>query len=111
MDSTGWIVLAGPYRLDRIGIDIGFERRTWILCAGWFFTGWIVWMDWMCCSWDRGGVEGPALAGTRTGELPLVLERERHHWLLRVGRRWEVVAGTNCVGATRARSICVGIEK
>ena len=38
-------------------------------------------------------------------------ERQRHHWLLGDGRRWEAVSGTNCVSAARERSICVGAEK
>ena len=45
------------------------------------------------------------------GALPLAPERERHHWILKGGRWWEAVADTNCVGAARARSICVGAAK
>ena len=42
-----------------------------------------------------------------TGAPPLAPGQERHHWLLRGGGLWEVVDGTNCVGAARARSIFV----
>ena len=31
-------------------------------------------MDWMGSWWDRGGMEGPALAGAGTGAPPLDLE-------------------------------------
>ena len=42
LDRIGLIVsavLSGSYCLDRIGIGLGFARRNWILCAGWFATG------------------------------------------------------------------------
>ena len=45
--------------------------------------------------WDGGGMEGPMLAGVGMRAPPLALE----------GRR-EAVAGTDCVGTARARSIC-----
>ena len=35
------------------------------------------------------------------------LEQEHHHWNLRSGGRWGVVAGTNYVIAARAHSSCV----
>ena len=50
------------------------------------------------------------LAGVGMGAPALALEQKRQHWLLRSGGRWEAVAGTNCVGAARARSICVGAK-
>ena len=56
-------------------------------------------------------MEGPTLEGSGMGVTTLALERERHHWILRGGGMWEAVAVTNCVGATRARSICVGAVK
>ena len=68
-------------------------------------------MDWMGHWWDGGGMEGLTLAGAGTGAPPLAPEKELHHWLLRGGRLWEVVAGTNCVGAARERSICFGAAK
>ena len=57
------------------------------------------------------GLDGPTLAPAGTGAPPLVPEQECHHWLLRGGGLWEVVAGTNFVSAARARSICVGEAK
>ena len=57
------------------------------------------------------GWYGPTLAGAGTGLPPLELELERHHWIFRVGVLWGVVDSTNCVGAARARSICVGEAK
>ena len=57
------------------------------------------------------GWYGPMLAVAETGAPPLSPKRERRHWLLRGGGLWEVVAGTNCIGASRAHSICVGVAK
>ena len=57
------------------------------------------------------GWYGPTLACAGSGAPPLAPEWERHHWLLRGDGLREVVAGTNYVGAARARSICVGEEK
>ena len=57
------------------------------------------------------GWDGRTLAPAGTGAPPWAMEQERHRWLLRVGGLWEVVAGTNCVGATSTRSICVGEVK
>ena len=59
MDCIGWIVLAGLYRLDRIHIGLGFARRKWLLCAGWFATGCMGKMNWMGRWWYGGGMEGP----------------------------------------------------
>ena len=53
------------------------------------------------------GWDGLTLAPAVTGAPPWVPEQERHRWILRGGGLWEVVAGTNCVGAARTRSICV----
>ena len=47
MDHIDWIVPAGSYWLDRIGIGLGFSRRNWLLCAGWFATGWMGRMNWI----------------------------------------------------------------
>ena len=68
-------------------------------------------MDWIGHWWEGGGMEGPTLAGVIMVDPPLAPERERHHWLLRSGGWWEAVAGTNFIGAARARSICVGATK
>ena len=56
-------------------------------------------------------MEGPTLSGVETGAPTLAPERECHNWLLRGGRRWEAVAGTNCDGAARVWSICVVAEE
>ena len=71
----------------------------------------MVGMDWMGRWRDRSGMEGRNLAGVIMVEPPLVPERERQHWLLKSDGRWEAVAGTNFIGAARARSIFVGAEK
>ena len=68
-------------------------------------------MDWMGHWCDGGGMEGLSLVGYGTGVPPLAPEREPNHSLLRGGGRWEAVAGTNYVGAARARSIFVGAAK
>ena len=57
------------------------------------------------------GWGGPTLVGAGTGAPPLAPEQERHHWLLRGGGLWEVVAITNYVVAARERSICVVASK
>ena len=59
LDRIGLIVSAGSsgfYRLDRIGISLGFSRRNWILCAGWFANVWMRHMDWMGQGWSWGGI-------------------------------------------------------
>ena len=53
------------------------------------------------------GWDGKTLAPAGTGAPPLAPEQERHHWLLRGDGVWEVVAGTNFVGAARTRIMCV----
>ena len=70
-------VSSGSYRLDRIGIGLGFSGRNWLLCAVWFATGWMGRMDWMGRWWDGDGMEGPTLAGAGTGVPPLALEGRR----------------------------------
>ena len=57
------------------------------------------------------GWDGRTLAPAGTGAPPWAPEQERHRWFLRGGRLCEVVAGINCVGAARMRSICVGEAK
>ena len=56
-------------------------------------------------------MEGPTIEGAVMEAASLAVEQERHHWLLRGDRRWKAVAGTNCIGATKAQSICVRAEK
>ena len=55
--------------------------------------------------------DGRTSAPARTGFPPWAPELERHRWLLRGGTLCEEVAGTNCIGAARTRSICVGEAK
>ena len=74
LDHISSIVLAGSYWLDHIGIGLGFARKNWILCAGWFDTGWMGHMEWMGRWWDGGGMEVTTLAGSGTGAPPLDLE-------------------------------------
>ena len=118
-----WIVLAywldrivsssGSYRIGWIGsyriISAGSEH--WLLCAGWLLPGWDGWDGWTGGALVGRGWDGPTLAPARTGAPPWAPEQERHRWLLRGGRLWEVLAGTNYVGAARTRSICVGEAK
>ena len=111
LDSIVLIVLAGLYRLDCIYIGLRFANRNWILCYGWFATGWMVRMDWMKRWWDGGEMVGPTISGTGTVAPLLAPERERCHWLLRSSGLWEAVDGTNRFGAARARIICVGSKK
>ena len=47
------------------------------------------------------GWDGQTLAPAGLGAPPWALKKERHRWLLRGGALYEVVAGTNCVGAAR----------
>ena len=96
--------------LDRI-VSAGFDR---IISAGSGNTGfyalagyWMDGTDGMDGALVVRGWDGPTLAPAGTGAPPLAPEQERHRWLLRGGGLWEVVAGTNCVGAVRTRSICV----
>ena len=56
MYRIGLIVSAGfsgSYRLDRIGIGIGFARRNWLLCAGWYEEIGLLLAGWD--GWDGGG--------------------------------------------------------
>ena len=106
-----WII---SYRLDRI-VLAGLDRNV---SAGSGNTGFYVlsgyWLDGTDGADELDGAlvglgwDGPTLAPAGTGALPLVPEQECHRWLLRGGGLWEVVAGTNCVGAARTRIICVG---
>ena len=114
-----WII--SYRRLDHIespGLDRSVLAGSY--CIGWFVSGNNgfyalagYWMDGMDGTDGIDGklmgqgCNGPTLAGARVGAPPLAPERERHHWILRGGRLWEVVAGNNCVGAAREQSICV----
>ena len=57
------------------------------------------------------GWDGLKLAPAGTGAPPLEPEQECHHWLLGGSGLWEVLAGTDCVGAERTQSICVVAAK
>ena len=73
-DHIRWIIFAGSYRLDCIGMVFGFAMINFLLFSGWFVTGCMVRIDWMGRWRDRGGMEVPTLAGTVTGAPPLSLE-------------------------------------
>ena len=52
LECIGWIVLARLYRLDCIGISLGFARRNWIYAlASLLLDGWDTWTG-----WDVGGI-------------------------------------------------------
>ena len=57
------------------------------------------------------GQDGRMLAPAGTGAPPWAPEQERHHWIFGGSALCVVVAGTNCVGAVKTRSICVGEAK
>ena len=64
---------SGSYRMDCIGIDIGFARiNGFYALAGFLLSGWDGWTG-----WDVGGMEGQTLAGAGTGAPPLALEGRR----------------------------------
>ena len=110
-----WIV--AYRRLDRI-VSAGLDR---IVSAGSGNTGFYVlasyWLDGTDGTYGLDGAlvgrgwYGRTLAPAGTGAPPWVPEQERHRWLLRGDGLWGVVTGTNCVGAARTRSICVGEAK
>ena len=91
------------------GSDNQMKRTSWLTALGVMVKKWL---------------GGSGLAGLIDRVDPMVQvsadrltnedrrpELERHHWPLRVDRRWEAVAYTNCVGAARARNICVRAAK
>ena len=70
----------------------------------WLVTDWmgrLIQMDWMGHWWGGGGMD-------QNYQAP---EQERNHWLLRSGRLWEVMAGTDFFGAAKARNICVRVAE
>ena len=110
----GWIVL---YPLDRI-ISSGLYRICWIVSGNTGFYAldgyWLYGKDGTDGIYGTlvgRGWYGTTLSGAGTGAPLLAPEREHHHWILRGGGLLEVVDGTNCVCAERARSICVVEEK
>ena len=56
---------------------------------------------------DMDGLDGALARRGWDGRKLWAPEQEHHCWILRGGGLWEVVAGTNSVGAARTRSICV----
>ena len=112
---VGWIVL---YRWLNCIVSAILDR---ILSAGSGNTGFYklahYWLDGTDGTYGmdgalvRRGWDGQTLAPAGTGAPPWAPEQERHCWILGGGRLWEVMAGTNCVGAARMRSICVGESK
>ena len=95
-----WIVLAGSHQYRSLG---SLGETCFYALAGLLLSGWYGWTGWYI---GRTGVGWR----DRRKQAP---ERERHHWILRGGWRWEAVDGTNCVGAgaERAQSICVRSAK
>ena len=53
--------------------------------------------------WNRWGQVSEGEYTVEGGHI----EKEPYNWLLRGGVRREAVAVTNCVGAARARNVCV----
>ena len=112
-----WLDRIVMYRLDRIVSD-GLYCIIWLVSGNTgFYALYGYWMygtdgtDGLDGTFVGQGWYGPTLARSGTGSPPLAPERESHHWILRGGRMWELVSGTNCVGAARAQNICVGASK
>ena len=101
-----WIASAGSYR---IGWIVSGNNGFYVL-AGYWLDG-MDGTDGIDGTLVGRGCDEPTLAGAGEGAPPLALEWERHHWLLRRVRLWEVVAGTSFFGAARERSICVEESK
>ena len=57
--------------------ETGFLCDSWYNGINWLATGCMLQTYWMGRGWDRGGMEGPALAGAGTGEPPLAIEERR----------------------------------
>ena len=91
------------------------ERHRWLLRGGDALAGYcqhgIYGTDGLDGELVGQGWDGRKLAPVGMGATPWAPEQERHRWLLRGGALCEVVAGTNCVGAARTWSICVGEPK
>ena len=113
--DAGWILLS--YRPDRI-VSAG------LYCIGWIVTGntgfYALAGYWLYGTDGTDGIYGTLVgrgwgvmtsAGAGMGAPTLAPEQERHHWLLRGGGLWEVMAGTNFIGSARAQNICVGAAK
>ena len=100
------IILAG---LDRI-LPAGSRNNSFYALAGYWLDGTdgTGVLDGALVGW---GWDKPRLAPSGTGAPPWAPEKERHRWILRGGGIWAVLAGTNYVGATKTRIICVGEAK
>ena len=120
---VSWIVL---YRLYRIISLAGSYRIGWIVSysivsSGSGHTGFYALAGyWLDVADGMDGLDGElvvqvwdgrTLSPNGTGATPWETEQYCHHWLLRGGRLWEVLASTNFIGAARTRSICVGEAK
>ena len=81
--------------------EIIFLCPGWYNGRNWLATGWMGRMDQMGWGWGWG----TDVIRHRIGSATIV------SWVTGEGRRWEAAAGTNCVDAARARSICVGAAK
>ena len=108
---VSWIV---SYRI----VSIGSYRIGWIVSGNnGFYALDDYWLDeidgtdGLDGSLVGRGWDGQTLAAAGMGETPLAPEQERHHCLLSGGGMWEVVDGTNYVGAARTRIIFVGEAK
>ena len=107
--SAGWISAEMGHigRLDPI-VSYCCSGQTGFYALGrWLVTDCKGDMDGLDGTLVGRGWDGLTLAGARTGAPPLAPEQERHHWLLRGGGRWEVVAVTNFFGTARgANYLC-----
>ena len=105
---------AGSYHIGWIGsyhiVSAGSGNTGFYALAGYCLDG-TDGTDGLDGAFVGRGWDGRRLAPAGTGAPPWPPEQERHCRLLRIGGLWEVVAGTNCVGAARTRSICAGEEK
>ena len=115
--SAGSYHIGSIISLDRIvsaGLDsivlAGSGNTGFYALAGYCMDG-TDGMDGLYGALVGQGWDGRNLAPAGTGAPPWDPKQELQRWLLRGVGLCEVVSGTNCVGATRTRSICVGEEK
>ena len=85
--------------------NTGLAHSTW--CVG-LKMAWGGRLDRFDCP---GGPDGDRAVRMYRRLRAVKKGRECHHWILRGFGRREAVAGTNYIGAARARSICVRAAK